>query len=116
MIDDILDWREALARFESRGAYERRLRELLPVANDSVTTLFALIGRGQALPEEAREKAVQVVHEVREHAAEVGARRLAARAMELELAIRGGADLAQPYGLFSSAVPDTLCTISGFLG
>lgn len=117
MIEDILDWREALTRFESRGAYERRLREFLPVANESVTTLFALLGRqkGAALSDETKDEATRVAHEVRELAAEVGARRLAARAMELELAIKGGADLDQPYGLFSSAVPDTLCTISGFL-
>ncbi len=118
MTEDILDWREALGRFESRGAYERRLRELLPLANESVTTLFAVLngqGAGTGKQEELTKKALDTVHDVRVRAAEAGAKRLAACALELELAVKAGANIEELYGRFASVVPDTLCSIQGFL-
>lgn len=107
---EILDWKGAIARLgNDRGLYAGRLRAFMGTANDSLATVFAALNRGDA------DQAQTIVHEVRTQAAELGAKALSARALELEMAIKAGADTQFVYGRFSSAVPDTLCSISGYL-
>lgn len=65
--------------------------------------------------EDAGGDAQSIVHEVREKAGRLGCRFLAARSLDLELALRAGADTQVVYGRYASAVPDTLCAITAYL-
>lgn len=107
--EEILDWKSGLQEAGGQAQYAAELRVLMGLARDSVDRIFAALKRGDC--EEAR----ALVHEVREKAGRLGCRQLGARSLELELALRAGADAQLAYGRFSSAVPDTLCAITAYL-
>ena len=92
--EEMLDWKSGLNEAGGRAGYAAELRA------------FNRGGGGDAQV---------IVHEVREKAGHLGCRFLAARALDLELALRAGADTQVVYGRYASAVPDTLCAITAYL-
>lgn len=107
--EEMLDWKSGLNEAGGRAGYAAELRAFMDLARDSVDHVFAALNRGGG------GDAQVIVHEVREKAGHLGCRFLAARALDLELALRAGADTQVVYGRYASAVPDTLCAITAYL-
>jgi two-component system sensor histidine kinase/response regulator len=107
--EEMLDWKSGLNEAGGRAGYAAELRAFMGLARDSVDHVFAALNRGGG------GDAQVIVHEVREKAGRLGCRFLAARALDLELALRAGADTQVVYGRYASAVPDTLCAITAYL-
>ena len=102
MSEAILDWKEAMTRVDTtRGLYVKRLTE----RDTSVKVSVALKNGRQ---EEAR----AMVHATREAAAELGGKALAAAALELEMAIKAGADTTAALHRFDSVTTDTLVAMA----
>ena len=73
------------------------------------------LGKGKVLKNGDTETARQLVHSTKGAAANLGAKALAAAALELEMAIKAGADTGPAMNHFDSAVTDTLVTMSAFM-
>ena len=87
MSEAILDWKEAMARVDTtRGLYVKLLRNFIETERDTPVRLSVALKNGQ------QEEARAMVHATREAAAELGGKALAAVALELEMAIKAGAD------------------------
>lgn len=87
MSEAILDWKEAMTRVDTtRGLYMKLLRNFIETERDTPVRVSVALKNGQ------QEEARAMVHATREAAAELGGKALAAVALELEMAIKAGAD------------------------
>ena len=105
MSEAILDWKEAMARVDTtRGLYVKLLRNFIETERD--TPVRVALKNGQ------QEEARAMVHATREAAAELGGKALAAVALELEMAIKAGADTTVALHRFDSITTDTLVAMA----
>ena len=110
MSEEVLDWKEAIARvLNKRDLYVKLLQKFIETERDSSAKVE------QALKNGDMETARQLVHSTKGAAANLGAKALAAAALELEMAIKAGADTGPAMNHFASAVTDTLVTMSAFM-
>ncbi|MBO5490420.1 MAG: Hpt domain-containing protein [Desulfovibrio sp.] len=109
MNEEVLDWKGALAGGCERAEYVGRLREFVARERETAARVEQALKSGHA--EEAR----ALLHAVRGTAAGLGARALAAAALELEMAVRAGADTTRALGHFSTAHMDALLSMQAFL-
>jgi len=110
MSEEVLDWKEAIARvLNKRDLYVKLLQKFIETERDSSAKVE------QALKNGDTETARQLVHSTKGAAANLGAKALAAAALELEMAIKAGADTGPAMNHFDSAVTDTLVTMSAFM-
>ena len=106
MSEAILDWKEAMARVDTtRGLYVKLLRNFIETERDTPVRVSVALKNGQ------QEEARAMVHATREAAAELGGKALAAVALELEMAIKAGADTTVALHRFGSITTDTLGAI-----
>ncbi|MDR2820322.1 MAG: Hpt domain-containing protein [Desulfovibrio sp.] len=110
MSEEILDWQEAIARvLNKRDLYVKLLNKFIDSEKDSSSRVE------QALKSGDTEEARKIVHTTKGAAANLGAKALAASALELETAIRAGGDTSVAMENFSSAVTDTVAAMSAFI-
>lgn len=109
MAELFLDVKDALSRVEGNEARYRRL--LGTFMEEERETAVQVEG---ALRNNDRDGARMLVHRVREAAVPLGAAPLAAAALDLEMAIRAGADTAVLLGRFSRALTDTLVAMATY--
>ncbi|MBQ4566669.1 MAG: Hpt domain-containing protein [Desulfovibrio sp.] len=110
MSADILDWKDALDRLmQKRDLYCKLLRQFIEMEQDSAARISVALRNGD------RETARQVTHTVKGTAGNLGAKALAAAALELEMALKGGADTALPMKHYEDALTDTLVGMGAFL-
>ncbi len=110
MNEEVLDWKGALASGTyQRAAYSAQLHDFILRERDTAERVQQALKSGQA--EEAR----AYVHAIREASSALGAKALTAAALELEMAIKAGADTARALGHFSTAHTDTLVSMHAFL-
>ena len=110
MSNEMLDWQGVLAAGTlQRSEYAAKIRDFIANERDTASLVSAALMQGDA------EKARQLVHENRMRANELGAKKLAAVGMSLEMAIRAGADNTVSLKQFESVAMDTLLAMSGFL-
>ena len=110
MSEEVLDWKEAIARvLNKRDLYVKLLQKFIETERDSSAKVE------QALKNGDMETARQLVHSTKGAAANLGAKALATAALELEMAIKAGADTGPAMNHFDSAVTDTLGTMSAFM-
>lgn len=109
MAEHVLDVKQALSRLDGNEAQYRRL--LGTFMEEERETAVQVEG---ALRTADRDGARELVHRVREAAAPLGAAPLAAAALELEMAIRAGADTAVLLGRFSRVLTDTLVAMATY--
>mgnify|MGYP000127317100 CR=1 FL=1 len=108
MSEEVLDWKEAIARvLNKRDLYVKLLQKFIETERDSPAKVE------QALKNGDTETARHLVHSTKGAAANLGAK--AAAALELEMAIKAGADTGPAMNHFDSAVTDTLVTMSAFM-
>ena len=99
MSEAILDWKEAMARVDTtRGLYVKLLRNFIETERDT--------------PVKVSEEARAMAHATREAAADLGGKALAAVALELEMAIKAGADTTVALHRFDSITTDTLVAMA----
>ena len=107
MSEAILDWKEAMARVDTtRGLYVKLLRNFIETERDTPVKVSVALKNGQ------QEEARAMVHATREAAAELGGKALAAVALELEMAIKAGADTTVALRRFDSITTDTLVAMA----
>ncbi|MBQ3058924.1 MAG: Hpt domain-containing protein [Desulfovibrio sp.] len=107
---DILDWKEAISRvLNKRDLYGRLLQKFMDMERDSAARI------AQALQQQDLEAARQIAHSVKGTSANLGAKALAAAALELEMALKGGGDTTLPLKHFEDALTDTLVAMTAFL-
>ena len=110
MSAEILDWKEALGRvMQKRDLYCKLLRKFMEMEKDSAARISVALRNGDT------DTARQAAHTVKGTAANLGAKALAAAALELEMALRGGADTALPMKHYEDALTDTLVAMGAFL-
>lgn len=110
MSEEVLDWKEAVGRvLNKRDLYIRLLGKFVESEQDTPAKVE------QALKSGEMEEARQVVHNTKGAAANLGGKALAAAALELEMAIKAGADTGQALNRFNSTLTDTLVAMSAFM-
>ena len=110
MSEELLHWKEAIARvLNKRDLYVKLLQKFIETERDSSAKVE------QALKNGDTETARQLVHSTKGAAANLGAKALAAAALELEMAIKAGADTGPAMNHIASAVTDPLVTMSAFM-
>ena len=107
MSEAILDWKEAMARVDTtRGLYAKLLRNFIERERDTPVKVSVALKNGQ------QEEARAMVHATHEAATELGGKALAAVALELEMAIKAGADTTVALHRFDSVATDTLVVMA----
>ena len=110
MTEEVLDWKEAIARvLNKRDMYVKLLAKFIETERDTPSKV------GQALKNGKADEARELVHSTKGAAANLGAKALAAAALELEMAIKAGADTDRAMNHFSAAHVDTLVTMHAFM-
>lgn len=109
MSGEVLDWKSAVGGPAGRAAYVRQLSAFMAEERDTPDRVAAALKQGQA------DMARSLVHGVRIKAGQVGAHALCAAAMELEMAVKAGADTAQALGRFMDAHMDALVSMHAFM-
>lgn len=110
MSEDILDWKDALTRvLNKRDLYVRLLKKFMETEQDATARINAALQSGDI------EAACRMAHTVKGTAANLGGKALAAAALELEMALKGGADITLPLKRFEGALTDTLVEMSAFM-
>lgn len=110
MSEEMLDWQEALGRvLGKRDLYVRLLGKFMESERETADKVAACLAKGD------NEEARNLVHGTKGSAANLGAKALAAAALELEMNIRAGADTAQSLQHFSTCMTDTLLVMHGFV-
>jgi two-component system sensor histidine kinase/response regulator len=110
MSEEVLDWKDGVARvLNKRELYTRLLGKFIENEKDTPAKVAAALKNGQT--EEAR----MLVHSTNGAAANLGAKALAAAALDLEMAIKAGADPQRVLNHFDAAVMDTLVTMHAFI-
>ena len=110
MTEDLLDWKDAMSRvLNKRDLYVKLLGKFIETERDTPDRVAVALKNGNA--DEAR----QLVHSTKGAAANLGAKALAAAALELEMAIRAGADTGRALSHFSTTVMETLVTMHAFM-
>ncbi|MDR1776797.1 MAG: Hpt domain-containing protein [Desulfovibrio sp.] len=109
MNEEVLDWKEAMARvLNKRELYCKLLGKFIDSEQNSGAKIADVLNSGDA--EEAR----RLVHTTKGAAANLGAKALAAAALELEMAIKANADTSTAMAHFNSALTDTLVAMQAF--
>jgi len=110
MTEEVLDWKEAIARvLNKRDMYVKLLAKFIETERDTPSKV------AQALKSGNMEEARNLVHSTKGAAANLGAKALAAAALELEMAVKAGADTDRAMSHFSAAHMDTLVTMHAFM-
>lgn len=110
MSEELLDWKEAMTRvLDKRDIYVKLLGKFIETERDTPDKVGVALKNGNA--EEAR----QLVHNTKGVAANLGAKALASAALELEMAIKAGADTSRALSHFSATVMETLVTMHAFM-
>lgn len=110
MTEELLDWKDAMSRvLNKRDLYVKLLGKFIEMERDTPDKVAVALKNGKS--EEAR----QLVHSTKGAAANLGAKALAAAALELEMAIRAGADTSRALSHFSTTVMETLVTMHAFM-
>lgn len=110
MTEELLDWKDAMGRvLNKRDLYVKLLAKFIEMERDTPDKVAVALKNGKS--EEAR----QLVHSTKGAAANLGAKTLAAAALELEMAIRAGADTSRALSHFSTTVMETLVTMHAFM-
>lgn len=105
----ILNWQDGVARVvNNRGLYARLLGRFAETQATTVTDIQNAINAGDT--EEAR----NLVHTVKGTAANLGAEALAEAALQLEQAIKGGADTVTPLACLAKTLEETLTAMKSF--
>lgn len=106
----MLDWQEALGRvLGKRELYVKLLGKFMDSERDTSAKVAECLAKGDA------EGARNLVHSTKGSAANLGAKALAAAALELEMNIRAGADTSQSLQHFSTCMTDTLLVMQAFV-
>jgi two-component system sensor histidine kinase/response regulator len=109
MNEEVLDWKEAMTRvLNKRELYSRLLGKFIDSEQDSGAKIAQALSAGET------EKARNLVHTTKGAAANLGAKALAAAALELEMGIKASADTATAMAHFNSALTDTLVAMQAF--
>ena len=107
MTEEVLDWKEAIARvLNKRDMYVKLLAKFIETERDTPSKV------GQALKNGKADEARELVHSTKGAAANLGAKALAAAALELEMAIKAGADTTVALHRFDSITTDTLVAMA----
>ena len=110
MSEEVLDWKDGVARvLNKRELYTRLLGKFIENEKDTPAKVAAALKNGQT--EEAR----MLVHSTKGAAANLGAKALAAAALDLEMAIKAGADPQRVLNHFEVVAMDTLVTMHAFI-
>ena len=110
MSEELLDWKEAMTRvLDKRDLSVKLLGKFIETERDTPDKVGVALKNGNA--EEAR----QLVHNTKGVAANLGAKALASAALELEMAIKAGADTSRALSHFSTTVMETLVTMHAFM-
>lgn len=110
MTEEVLDWKEAIARvLNKRDMYVKLLAKFIETERDTPSKV------AQALKSGNMEEARNLVRSTKGAAANLGAKALAAAALELEMAVKAGADTDRAMSHFSAAHMDTLVTMHAFM-
>lgn len=110
MTEEVLDWKEAIARvLNKRDMYIKLLAKFIETERDTPSKV------AQALKNGNTEEARNLVHSTKGAAANLGAKALAAAALELEMAVKAGADSDRALSHFADAHMDTLVTMHAFM-
>ena len=110
MTEELLDWKDAMSRvLNKRDLYVKLLGKFIETERDTPDRVAVALKNGNA--DEAR----QLVHSTKGAAANLGAKALAAAALELEMAVKAGADTDRAMSHFSAAHMDTLVTMHAFM-
>lgn len=109
MTEELLDWKDAMSRvLNKRDLYVKLLGKFIETERDTPDKVAVALKNGKT--DEARD----LVHSTKGAAANLGAKALAAAALELEMAIRAGADTGRALNHFSTTVMETLVTMHAF--
>ncbi|MDR1659026.1 MAG: Hpt domain-containing protein [Desulfovibrio sp.] len=109
MNEEVLDWKEAMTRvLNKRELYSKLLGKFIDSEQDSGARIAQALSAGET------ERARNLVHTTKGAAANLGAKALAAAALELELAIKACADTTTAMAHFNSALTDTLVAMQAF--
>lgn len=109
MTEELLDWKDAMSRvLNKRDLYVKLLGKFIETERDTPDKVAVALKNGKT--DEARD----LVHSTKGAAANLGAKALAAAALELEMAIRAGADTGRALSHFSTTVMETLVTMHAF--
>ncbi|MDR2574794.1 MAG: Hpt domain-containing protein [Desulfovibrio sp.] len=109
MNEEVLDWKEAMARvLNKRELYSKLLGKFIDSERDSGAKI------AQALSTNDTEEARRLVHTTKGAAANLGAKALAAAALELEMALKANADTNTAMAHFNSALTDALVAMQAF--
>lgn len=110
MNEEVLDWKEGMSRvLNKRELYVRLLGKFMNAEKDSAAKIE------QALRDGDLDAARQLVHSTKGVAANLGARALAAVALDLETALKAGAGTEDCLGRFKSVHTDTLASVQAFI-
>jgi two-component system sensor histidine kinase/response regulator len=109
MNEEVLDWKEAMTRvLNKRELYSRLLGKFIDSEQDSGARIAQALSTGET------EKARALVHTTKGAAANLGAKALAAAALEMEMAIKASADTTSAMARINSALTDTLVAMQAF--
>lgn len=110
MSEEVLDWKEAMARvLNKRVLYVKLLGKFIETEKNSPARI------AQALADGKVDEARNVVHTTKGAAANLGAKALAAVAMEFEADLKNGDDAQASLGRFAAAMDDTLAAMNAFI-
>ena len=105
MSEEVLDWKDGVARvLNQRDLYTRLLGKFIENEKDTPARVATALKNGQA-----------EVHSTKGAAANLGAKALAAAALELEMTIKAGADPQRVLNHFEVVAMDTLVTMHAFI-
>ena len=109
MNEEVLDWKEAMARvLNKRELYSKLLGKFIDSEQDSGAKIAQALSAGDT------DGARTIVHTTKGAAANLGAKALAAAALELEISIKANADTSTAMAHFNSALTDTLVAMQAF--
>ncbi len=110
MSEEMLDWQEALGRvLGKRELYVKLLGKFMESERETPAKVAECLAKGDS------EGARSLVHGTKGSAANLGAKALAAAALQLEMDLRAGADTAHSMQHFSTCMTDTLLVMHGFI-
>ena len=110
MSEEILDWQEALPRvLNKRPLYIKLLNKFIESERGTPARVDEALKNGQ------KEEAKQLVHTTKGSAANLGAKALAAAALNLEMAIKTDVDVDVCLKRFEDAVTDALLAMTSFI-
>lgn len=110
MHEEVLDWKEGVGRvLNKRDLYVRLLGKFIDGEKDTIAKVEDALRSGKST------EACQLIHTIKGSAANLGAKALAAAALELEGAVSAGADTDRALGDFTAAHRETLESMRVFI-